>query len=139
MSHPVLNERHVLVVGPRLSPVAQEAMPAAKLEVAGPERLDLPETLHDALELIVIDVEAVDVDPKGGTVGQLAERTGADEGHAPVPFRPGLRTFFSSSASTVAVSCSSSEGTPILRIRSLKKPCTTSRRASCSSMPRERR
>ncbi len=38
-----------------------------------------------------------------------------------------------------SISCSSSSGTPILRIRSLKKPCTTRRRASASSMPRERR
>ncbi len=48
-------------------------------------------------------------------------------------------TFFSSSASTVAFSDSSMAGTPILRIRSLKKPCTTRRRASASETPRERR
>ncbi len=50
-----------------------------------------------------------------------------------------LSTFFSSSASTVAVRDASIAGTAILRIRSLKKPCTTRRRASASETPRERR
>ncbi|HEX7759586.1 MAG TPA: hypothetical protein VF459_08800 [Caulobacteraceae bacterium] len=77
MSHPVLNERYVLVIGQRLGPVAQEAMPAARLEIAGPERLDLPETLHGALELILIDVEAVDPAILTGVINAVAMRPDA--------------------------------------------------------------
>ena len=77
MSHPVLNERHVLVIGQRLGPVAQEAMPAARLEIAGVERLDLPETLHGALELILIDVEAVDPTVLTGVINAVAQRPDA--------------------------------------------------------------
>ncbi|MBS0408903.1 MAG: AAA family ATPase [Proteobacteria bacterium] len=77
MSHPVLNERNVLVIGQRLGPVAQEAMPAARLEIAGAERLDLPETLHDAIELILIDVEAVDAAVLTGVINALAQRPNA--------------------------------------------------------------
>ena len=65
-------------------------------------------------------------------VGQGA---GALEGHQTRSFS----TFLASSASTVDSSDSSISGTAILRIRSLKKPCTTSRRDSFSVTPRERR
>src|SRR6478735_9029711 len=61
------------------------------------------------------------------------------EGHQRSPPGSALRTFLASSASTVSVSLASMAGTSILRIRSLKKPCTTRRRASFSSIPRERR
>ena len=74
MSHPVLNDRHVLVIGQRLGPVAQEAMPAAKIEVSGADRLDLPDTLHDAIELILIDVEAVDAAVLTGVINVLSQR-----------------------------------------------------------------
>ena len=80
------------------------------------------------------DVLAVDGDAEGRVVAEVGERAGAEEGH-----QSSFRTFLDSSASTVAASCSSSSGTAIRRIRSLKKPCTTRRRASFSSMPRERR
>ena len=80
------------------------------------------------------DVLTVDVHAEGRVVAEVGERTGAVEGH-----QPSFRTFLDSSASTVAASCSSRAGTSMRRIRSLKKPCTTRRRASFSSMPRERR
>ena len=80
-------------------------------------------------------VGSVDLDAEGLPFGDLGERARANESHPQKAFR----TFLASSASTVSVSFSSSSATPILPIRSLKKPCTTSRRASASSMPRERR
>ena len=80
-------------------------------------------------------VEGPDRDAERLVVGHLVEGADAFEGHQLKAFR----TFLASSASTVENSCSSSAGTSILRIRSLKKPCTTRRRASDSSMPRERR
>ena len=83
------------------------------------------------------DVVAADVDAE-----RLVRRRTSSSAQARSkrhqPARP-PRTFLASSASTVATSCSSSSGTSILRIRSLKKPCTTRRRASSSAMPRERR
>src|SRR5439155_540671 len=67
----------VIIVTPRLTPVAQEALPTAKLEIGGAERLDLPETLHGALELIVVDVDAVDPVVLGGVIGALSARPNA--------------------------------------------------------------
>jgi pilus assembly protein CpaE len=74
MSHPLLNDRHVLVIGQRLAPVAQEALPTARLEVGGAERLDLPDTLHGSLELILVDVEAVDPIVLAGVIGAMGQR-----------------------------------------------------------------
>ena len=74
MSHPVLNERHVLVIGQRLGPVAVEAMPAARLEVAEADRLDLPDTLHGALELLLIDADVVDAAVLTGVITALGQR-----------------------------------------------------------------
>ncbi len=74
MSLPLLNDRHVLVIGQRLGPVAQEALPAARLEIGGAERLDLVETLHASLELILVDVEAVDPAVLSGVVAALGQR-----------------------------------------------------------------
>jgi pilus assembly protein CpaE len=74
MSHPLLNDRHVLVIGERLAPVASEALPTAKMEVGGAERLDLPETLHASLELILVDVEAVDPVVLAGVIGAMGQR-----------------------------------------------------------------
>lgn len=60
MSHPVLNGRRVLVIGQRLAPVAEEAMPDAVFELAGAERLELLSSLHSAIDLVIIDAEAAD-------------------------------------------------------------------------------
>jgi len=76
MSHPVLNDRGILIVGQRLGPVAQEAFPTARLEIGGAERLDLPETLHGALELVCVDVDAADAAVLAGVIGALGQRPG---------------------------------------------------------------
>ena len=83
--------------------------------------------------------EVADVDGERLVEGHLVDGADALEGHQAAPPGRALRTFLASSASTVSVSCASMAGTSILRIRSLKKPCTTRRRASDSSIPRERR
>ena len=64
--------------------------------------------------------------------GDVGEGTRTLEAHT-----SSLRTFLASSASTVVSSRSSIDGTPTLRIRSLKKPWTTSRCASFSEIPRD--
>jgi pilus assembly protein CpaE len=60
MNPPVLQGRRVLVIGQRLAPVAEEAMPGAVFEVAGAERLELMSSLHAAIDLVAIDAEAAD-------------------------------------------------------------------------------
>src|SRR4051812_8116165 len=72
------------------------------------------------------DVAVVQVDRDRRAGSDVADAADAHEAH----------TFFSSSASTVSSRRSSIAGTPILRTLSAKKPCTTSRRASASGMPR---
>ncbi|MFO1015242.1 MAG: AAA family ATPase [Caulobacteraceae bacterium] len=74
MSHPVLQGRRILVIGQRLAPVAEEAMPTAVFEVAGAERLELLSSLHDAIELVLIDAEAADPAVLAGAVQGLAAR-----------------------------------------------------------------
>jgi len=66
--------RHVLVVGQRLAPVAQEAMGQARFEIAAADRLDFLGTLHAAMELVLIDAEAVDATELVGAIGGLAAR-----------------------------------------------------------------
>jgi pilus assembly protein CpaE len=53
-------DRHVLVVGQRLAPVAQEALSEARFEVAAGDRLDVLSAPHAATELVLIDAEAAD-------------------------------------------------------------------------------
>jgi|HubBroStandDraft_1064217.scaffolds.fasta_scaffold39198_1 pilus assembly protein CpaE len=58
MSGDAFQGRHVLVVGQRLAPVAQEAMGHARFEIAAADRLDV--LAHAPIELVVIDAEQVD-------------------------------------------------------------------------------
>ena len=74
MSVASFDGRHVLVVGQRLAPVAQEAMGQARFEIAAADRLDFLGTLHPAMELVLIDAEAVDVTELVGAIGGLAAR-----------------------------------------------------------------
>ena len=67
--------RHVLVVGQRLAPVAQEALGQARFEIAAADRLDFLGTLHAAMELVLIDAESVDATELVGAIGGLAART----------------------------------------------------------------
>jgi pilus assembly protein CpaE len=74
MSVASFDGRHVLVVGQRLAPVAQEALGQARFEIAAADRLDFLGTLHAAMELVLIDAEAVDVTELVGAIGGLAAR-----------------------------------------------------------------
>ena len=67
--------RHVLVVGQRLAPAAQEALGQARFEIAAADRLDVLESLHRAMELVLIDAEAVDAVALVGAIGALADRS----------------------------------------------------------------
>ena len=66
--------RHVLVVGQRLAPVAQEALGQARFEIAAADRLDFLGALHAAMELVLIDTEAADPAELVGAIAGLAAR-----------------------------------------------------------------
>lgn len=66
--------RHVLVIGQRLAPIAQQAMPEAALEIVEADRLGPPEALRPGLDLLLIDVETADAAVLGELIGALARR-----------------------------------------------------------------
>jgi pilus assembly protein CpaE len=66
--------RHVLVVGQRLAPVAQEALGQARFEIAAADRLDFLGAMHPAMDLVLIDAEVADPTALVGAIGALAAR-----------------------------------------------------------------
>jgi pilus assembly protein CpaE len=66
--------RHVLVVGQRLAPVAQEALTEARFEVAAGDRLDVLDQTHTPTDLVVIDAEAADAVDLVVAIAALAAR-----------------------------------------------------------------
>src|SRR5680860_170687 len=107
----------------------------------------------DGVPLVAVvrdgNIDAVHLDGEGAPGGDVGNPAGADHAHRTCPrgaepwsgelagAEPPCVTFFSSSPWTVRSRSSSIWGTPILRMMSAKKPCTTSRLASCSSIPRD--
>jgi pilus assembly protein CpaE len=69
--------RHVLVVGERLAPVAQEALVEARFEVAAGDQLDVLADLPAATDLLVIDAEAADAVDLVVAIASLAARPNA--------------------------------------------------------------
>lgn len=74
MNQSGFERRHVLVLGDRLAPVAQEALGQARFEIAPAGRLDVLADLHTAMELVMIDAEAADAAGLVGAISALAER-----------------------------------------------------------------
>ncbi len=74
MTASAFSGRHVLVVGERLAPVAQEALGQARFEIAGAERLEIFGSLHPAMELVLIDAEAADPTALVGAITALAAK-----------------------------------------------------------------
>ena len=74
MSAASFNGRHVLVVGQRLAPVAQEALGQARFEIAAADRLDVLASLHTAMDLVLIDADATDPTELVGAIAGLAAR-----------------------------------------------------------------
>ncbi|HEY5070805.1 MAG TPA: hypothetical protein VII63_02125 [Caulobacteraceae bacterium] len=74
MSPPAETPRHVLVIGPRLAPIAEAAMPSAFLEIVAAERLGPPDALPTGLELILIDVDEADVAVLSALIASLGSR-----------------------------------------------------------------
>jgi pilus assembly protein CpaE len=74
MSPTDLSSRRVLVVGPRLAPVAQEALNGTRVEVAAGDRLDVLEQTAVPLDLVMIDAEAVEAADLAVALAGLAAR-----------------------------------------------------------------
>ena len=74
MSTSAFDGRHVLVIGERLAPVAQEGLGQARFEIAAADRLDILGTLHASMELVLIDAESADPTALVGAIAALAER-----------------------------------------------------------------
>jgi pilus assembly protein CpaE len=53
-------DRHVLVVGQHLAPLAKEALGQARFELAAGDRLDVLDSAHVPIDLVLIDAEAAD-------------------------------------------------------------------------------
>jgi pilus assembly protein CpaE len=66
--------RHVLVVGQRLAPAAQEALGQARFEIAAADRLDVLGALPSSMELVLIDAEQADATALVGAIGALAAK-----------------------------------------------------------------
>jgi pilus assembly protein CpaE len=66
--------RHVLVVGQRLAPVAQEALTEALFEVAAGDRLDVLDQTHTPTDLVIIDAESADAIDLVVAIAALAAR-----------------------------------------------------------------
>jgi pilus assembly protein CpaE len=74
MSDETFAGRHVLVVGQRLAPAAQEALGQARFEIAAADRLDVLGALPASMELVLIDAEQVDATALVGAIGALAAK-----------------------------------------------------------------
>ncbi len=66
--------RHVLVVGERLAPVAQEALIEARFEVTAGDQLDVLADLPAATDLLLIDAESADAVDLVVAIASLAAR-----------------------------------------------------------------
>lgn len=78
MSLSNFNGRQVLIIGERLSPVAQEGLAGARFEVAAVDKLDFLGSLHPGMELVLIDAETADPMALVGAINGLAAKP-----HAP--------------------------------------------------------
>ena len=136
--------RAARLAGPQVEARAvQPALDLAVLDLALRERdRGVRALVVDGVEVVALtddrDVDAVDGDGERRSRWSRPRRhRRAGRPSAQASTARGVPTFFSSSTSRVSSSLASTPGTPILRTMSAKKPCTTRRRASSSSMPRD--
>ncbi|HEY3798303.1 MAG TPA: AAA family ATPase [Caulobacteraceae bacterium] len=66
--------RHVLVIGERLAPLAQQALAGARFEIAASNRVDLMGTLHGAMDLVLIDAETAEAGALVTAISDLSLR-----------------------------------------------------------------
>ena len=65
-------KRRVLVIGPKLAPLAEQALPGCEFEIA-PDQVDLVSLLRSGVELVLIDSSAGDAARLTAILGTLAQ------------------------------------------------------------------
>lgn len=73
MSSTAFAQRRVLVVGQRLGAIAEQALPGAQFEIAGPDALDAQARLPSPADLVLIEASAGDPARLAGLIGALAQ------------------------------------------------------------------
>jgi len=73
MSPAQVAKRRVLVIGAKLAPIAEQAMPGSEFEVAAPDALDTPSLLRGAADLVLIEAAAADPARLTALIGALAQ------------------------------------------------------------------
>jgi pilus assembly protein CpaE len=68
VNRPAFREKHVLVIGPALAALAEQALGGALLEVAGLEREGALSALRPGLDLVIVDADAAAPDLCAGAV-----------------------------------------------------------------------
>jgi hypothetical protein len=74
MSNVVMTGRRVCVVGPRLAPIAREALPGAALESVAPESLQSTLPGDRAPDLVLIDADSATPEQLVAAIEALARR-----------------------------------------------------------------
>jgi|BarGraIncu00222A_1022003.scaffolds.fasta_scaffold26743_2 pilus assembly protein CpaE len=73
MSSAAFAQRRILVIGQRLSTIAEQALPGAQFEVAGPDAFDAQARLAAPADLVLIDAGAGDPARLASLIGALAQ------------------------------------------------------------------
>jgi pilus assembly protein CpaE len=73
MSSQASPKRRVLVIGPKLAAIAQQALPTAEFEVAAPDAIDTATLPRGAVDLVLIEAGAADAAKLGAVIGALAQ------------------------------------------------------------------
>jgi pilus assembly protein CpaE len=73
MSSAAFAQRRILVIGQRLSTIAEQALPGAQFEVAGPDAFDSQARLAAPADLVLIDAGAGDPARLASLIGALAQ------------------------------------------------------------------
>ncbi len=73
MTSQTFAKRHVLVIGPKLAPIAEQAMPGAEFEVAAPDAIDTASLLRGVIDLVLIEAGAADAARLTAVIGTLAQ------------------------------------------------------------------
>jgi len=73
MSPAQVAKRRVLVIGSKLAPIAEQAMPGSEFEVAAPDALDTPSLLRSNVDLVLIEAGAADPARLVALIGALAQ------------------------------------------------------------------
>lgn len=73
MSSKASPSRRVLIIGPKLAPIAETALPGSHFEVVSPDDIDAASLLHSAIDLVLIEAGAADAGRLTTMIAALAQ------------------------------------------------------------------